>query len=80
MPGIEMDVHAFNVGGSYGNKQTCQMQVMNATVLAKATGKPVKFFLSKAEHLLTYDMRIGARMHAKVGMKKDGTVHAIQGL
>lgn len=80
MPGIEMDVHAFNVGGSYGNKQTCQMQVMNATVLAKATGKPVKFFLTKAEHLLTYDMRIGARMHAKVGMKADGTVHAIQGL
>lgn len=80
MPGIDMDVHAFNVGGSYGNKQTCQMQVMNATVLAKATGKPVKFFLSKEEHLLTYDMRIGARMHAKIGMLKDGTVHAIQGL
>ncbi|EFK05265.1 aldehyde oxidAse and xanthine dehydrogenase, a/b hammerhead domain protein [delta proteobacterium NaphS2] len=70
---------SFNVGGSYGNKQTVPMPVFYAAALAKAANRPVKFSLSKAEQLLTYDLRLSNRVHAKIGVRKDGSVSAVQG-
>ncbi|HLA28757.1 MAG TPA: xanthine dehydrogenase family protein molybdopterin-binding subunit [Syntrophales bacterium] len=69
----------FNVGGSYGNKATIPMPVFYAAALAKAANQPVNYSLSKAEQLLAYEIRLSGIIHAKIGVKKDGTVSAIQG-
>ncbi len=80
MGDINIRCIAFNVGGSYGNKSTIPMQVLHAAALAKAANQPVKVFLTKAEQFLTYDLRLSSRIHAKIGVKKDGTVSAVQGM
>ena len=66
-------------GGSYGSKNTPWMLVFYAAALAKAAGKPVKVYYTKEEHFACYGVRVGSRIRAKVGMKKDGTVTAVAG-
>jgi CO/xanthine dehydrogenase Mo-binding subunit len=68
-----------HVGGGFGTKFTCWQVQTYAIILAWATRRPVKVMFSKEEHLAAFTLRIGSRMHAKVGMKKDGTITAIQG-
>src|SRR5512139_3438549 len=50
-----------------------------ATLLSRATGQPVKLIFTKEEHLAAFVLRPASRMHAKVGMKKDGRVTAVSG-
>ena len=66
-------------GGSYGSKNTPWMLVFYAAALAKVTMKAVKLYYSKEEHFACFGLRIGSRIHAKVGMKSDGTVTAVSG-
>jgi xanthine dehydrogenase molybdenum-binding subunit len=66
-------------GGGFGTKFTCWQVQSYAIILAKATGRPVKVAITKEEHLATFVLRVSSRIHAKVGMKKDGTITAIQG-
>lgn len=66
-------------GGSFGSKNTPWVVVFYAAALAKATGKIVKLCYSKEQHFAAYGVRLGSRIHAKVGMKKDGTVTAVAG-
>ncbi len=66
-------------GGSFGSKYMSWQIQCYAALLSKATGKPVKIVLTKEEHLAVFTLRPSSRMSAKVGMKKDGTVTAIQG-
>lgn len=67
------------VGGSYGSKYMSWQYVFPAALLAKATGRPVKFCYGKAEHMAAFSVRIGSRIHAKVGMKMDGSVTFLEG-
>ncbi|MCL2164897.1 MAG: xanthine dehydrogenase family protein molybdopterin-binding subunit [Oscillospiraceae bacterium] len=78
MPGVVIDVKAFNVGGSYGNKQSMTPLVLYSCMMARLTGRPCRFFMDKEEQLLIHEMRIGSRMDVKFGMK-DGKVHAVKG-
>jgi xanthine dehydrogenase molybdenum-binding subunit len=75
------DVRAISTqcGGSYGSKNANLTLVGYAAALSKATNRPVKVYYSKAEHFHTYSLRLGSRIHAKVGIKKDGTLTAISG-
>ncbi|MFH1489271.1 MAG: molybdopterin cofactor-binding domain-containing protein, partial [Pseudomonadota bacterium] len=66
-------------GGSYGSKNTPWILVFYAAALARATARPVKLFYTKEEHFATYGLRMGSRIHARIGMKKDGTVTAVSG-
>lgn len=66
-------------GGSYGSKNTPWMLVFYAAALAGATRRAVKLYYTKEEHFTSYGLRVGSRIHAKVGMKKDGTVTAVAG-
>jgi len=66
-------------GGSYGSKVMSWQVQCYAAALSKATGKPVKVCFSKEEHLAAFVLRPETRIHARVGMKKDGTVTAISG-
>jgi xanthine dehydrogenase molybdenum-binding subunit len=67
------------VGASYGSKYMSWQFVFPAAALAKATGRPVKFCYGRTEHLAAFTVRLGSRIHGKVGMKKDGTVTALSG-
>ncbi|HNY51428.1 MAG TPA: xanthine dehydrogenase family protein molybdopterin-binding subunit [Smithella sp.] len=66
-------------GGSYGSKNMLFNISLHAAALAKATNRPVKIYYTKAEHLNAFVLRPASRIHGKIGMKKDGTLTAIQG-
>ena len=68
-----------HVGGSFGTKFMCWQVQAYAIILARATGRPVKLVYTKEEHMAAFTLRISSRIHAKVGMKNDGTITAIQG-
>jgi CO/xanthine dehydrogenase Mo-binding subunit len=65
-------------GGGYGSRISWQAEVY-AALLSKATGRHVKLVYTKEEHLAAFTLRLGSRMHGRVGMKKDGTVTAVSG-
>ena len=66
-------------GGSFGSKFMSWQVQCYATLLSRATGRPVKLIFTKEEHLAAFVMRPASRMRARVGMKKDGTVTAVEG-
>jgi CO/xanthine dehydrogenase Mo-binding subunit len=66
-------------GGSFGSKNYSAQPMLYAAALAKATGRPVKVYFSKEEHFGAFALRLGSRFCGKVGIKKDGTVMAVQG-
>jgi CO/xanthine dehydrogenase Mo-binding subunit len=66
-------------GGSYGSKNCPLTLMMYAAALAKVTGTPVKMYYTKEEQFIAWRLRIGSRIQAKVGIKKDGTVTAVSG-
>jgi len=76
---VEIRSIGHNVGGSFGTKFMCWQVQSYAIILSRATLRPVKIMFTKEEHMANFTLRIGSRIHAKVGMKKDGTITAIQG-
>ena len=76
-----VDVRAISTqcGGSYGTKNANFIPMAHAAALAKAARRPVKVYFNKEEHFTAYSLRLGSRLHAKVGIKKDGTVTALSG-
>lgn len=66
-------------GGSYGTRLMSWQLTLYAAALASATHRPVKVCYTREEHFAAYVLRLGSRVHGKVGMKKDGTVTAISG-
>ncbi|HEX2965327.1 MAG TPA: xanthine dehydrogenase family protein molybdopterin-binding subunit [Syntrophorhabdaceae bacterium] len=66
-------------GGGFGTKFTCWQVESYAVLLSRATKQPVKVMITKEEHLATFVLRVSSRINARVGMKKDGTITAIQG-
>jgi xanthine dehydrogenase molybdenum-binding subunit len=66
-------------GGSYGSKIMSWQVQCYAAALSKITSRPVKIIFTKEEHLATFVLRPSTRLHAKVGIKKDGTVTAVSG-
>lgn len=76
---VEARVHGGPSGGSYGSRALSWIVQMYAIVLSRATGRPVKFIFSREEQLAAFTVRLGSRMRAKVGMKKDGTLTAVLG-
>jgi xanthine dehydrogenase molybdenum-binding subunit len=77
----DMRVIATYVGGSYGTKHFSSVgsPLFYAAALAKATNRPVAMFLSKEEHFTAHTVRLNSKAKYKIGLKKDGTVTAIQG-
>ncbi len=76
---VEIRSIANHVGAGFGTKIMCWQVQAYAIILARATGRPVKVVFTKEEHLAAFTLRISSRIHAKVGMKNDGEVTAIQG-
>ncbi|HEY79023.1 MAG TPA: xanthine dehydrogenase family protein molybdopterin-binding subunit [Dehalococcoidia bacterium] len=76
---IKVNAYGGPCGGSYGSKGMSLPVVLYSAILARVTGRPVRVCLSKEEHLNTFALRLGSRIHGRVGMKKDGTITAISG-
>ena len=76
---VDVRVISTQCGGSYGTKNANLIPMAHAAALAKAAGSPVKIYYTKEEHFNAYTLRLGSRIHAKMGIKKDGTVTALSG-
>jgi xanthine dehydrogenase molybdenum-binding subunit len=76
---VEIRSIGCQVGAGFGQKFTCWQVESYAILLSRATGRPVKVMISKEEHMATFVLRVSSRIHARVGIKKDGTLTAIQG-
>lgn len=78
IPECDLTIKTFNVGGSYGNKQSVAVPVMNAALLSMATNRPVKFFQTKVEQMTAFETRLGSQVQAKIGMDKEGYVRSVK--
>jgi len=72
---------ASQCGGSFGSKNFARKPILYAVALAQVVGngRPVRVAYTREEHLATYVVRFGSRIHGKVGIKKDGKVTAFSG-
>jgi len=76
---VEVRVHGGPCGGSYGSRGMSWHVHTYAMLLSRATGRPVKLIFTREEHLAAFTLRLGSRVRAKVGMKRDGTITAVSG-
>ncbi len=65
------------MGGGFGSKNGAGKFTVLAALLAKQTGRPVRFFLDRVEENLSAGNRPATRQYLKIGAKKDGTLVAI---
>ncbi len=66
------------MGGGFGNKNQCHDFDLMAAVLARETGAPVKLELTRKEDFIAVHGRWPTRQFYKIGVKRDGTLQAIQ--
>jgi len=62
------------VGGGFGGKMELRAWEFCAAFMAKKTGRPVKFTLTREEELMAGRRRHPMNLYSKVGFKKDGTI------
>lgn len=78
MPYNNVRVICRYVGGAFGAKLELGKYTVMAALLARKSGRPVKMMLTREDTLLAVGNRPGARMTVKAGVKKDGTLTALQ--
>jgi xanthine dehydrogenase YagR molybdenum-binding subunit len=78
MPLSKVRVIAKYMGGGFGGKLNLGKYTVAAALLAKKTGRPVKLFLTREETFLAVGNRPAHIMTVKAGVKKDGTLTALQ--
>lgn len=79
IPHSNLRIKTFNVGGSYGNKQSLSVTILCAALAARVTGRPVQNFMSKTEQLIAHEQRLGSKIKAKIGLNKEGIFCAVEG-
>lgn len=81
MGSVDYRIIATQCGGSYGSKGVASQVYMRAAALAKTVGEGslVKVSLTKEEQFDVFNLRLGSRIHGRVGMKNDATVTAFSG-
>lgn len=62
------------VGGGFGGKMELRPWEVCAAHIARQTGRPVRFVLSREEELATGRRRHAMRITSKVGFRRDGTI------
>jgi CO/xanthine dehydrogenase Mo-binding subunit len=65
-------------GGNFGSKLQINWEHICAVIMAKRTGRPVKLFLPREDEYLDAGNRPPSVTKMKVGVKKDGTLTAIE--
>ncbi|MGH7773352.1 MAG: xanthine dehydrogenase family protein molybdopterin-binding subunit [Candidatus Binatia bacterium] len=66
------------MGAGFGNKNQAQDYDLMAAVLAKVTGQPVKVEFTREDDFIGMHGRWSSVQRYKVGVKKDGTVTAVE--
>lgn len=66
------------VGGGFGSKLRTSKYSILAALLARHAKRPVKFFHTREHTFLDMGNRPGLSMHLKAGVKKDGTLTALE--
>lgn len=66
------------MGGGFGAKLGASKYHIITALLAKMTGRPVKLFITREEAMLAVGNRPPVKMTIKAGVKKDGTLTALQ--
>ena len=77
LPMAKVRVIGHYMGGGFGSKLEVGKNTLSAAILARMTGRPVKFFLSREQTFLVTGNRPPENMKLKVGAKKDGTLTAL---
>jgi CO/xanthine dehydrogenase Mo-binding subunit len=78
--GVDEDrivIHPSFVGGSFGGKINSPGTVLSY-FLARKAGRPVKFVLDYSEELLAMNPRHPSTIRVKTGVKRDGTITALE--
>ncbi|KPK02648.1 MAG: aldehyde oxidase [Gemmatimonas sp. SG8_28] len=66
------------MGGGFGSKLQAGAYTIVASLLAKQTARPVKLTITREDSFLSVGNRPPANMHIKAGVKRDGTLTALE--
>ncbi len=72
-------VHPAEIGGGFGGKTVVYVEPI-AAALSRKTGHPVKLMMSREDVFRASGPTSGSSMTVKIGVKKDGTMVAADGL
>ena len=72
-------VHPAEIGGGFGGKTVVYVEPI-AVALSRKTGHPVKIMMSREDVFKATGPTSGGSMTVKIGVKKDGTIVAADGL
>jgi len=78
MPLSKVRVIGRYMGGGFGSKLDLGKYTILAALLARKTGRPVKLFLTREETFVATGNRPAHIIKVKAGVKKDGTLTALQ--
>src|SRR5271156_4513646 len=79
MPVGDLRVTPAEIGGGFGGKTVVYIEPV-AALLSKKTGRPVKITMSRDEVFKATGPTSGASMKVKIGVMKDGTITAAEGV
>ena len=75
----QLRVTASEIGGGFGGKTTVFIEPV-ALALSRKANRPVKLVMNRSEVFRSTGPTSSASMDIKIGMKKDGTITAAQGI
>ncbi|MHC1730369.1 MAG: xanthine dehydrogenase family protein molybdopterin-binding subunit [Syntrophobacteraceae bacterium] len=78
LPLSKVRVIGHYMGGGFGSKLIPGKYTAIAALLARRAGRPVKLFLTREQTYLTVGNRPPCNMRLKAGVKKDGTLTALE--
>jgi xanthine dehydrogenase YagR molybdenum-binding subunit len=78
LPLANVRVIGHYMGGGFGSKLQAGKYTVIAALLAKKAGRPVKLFLTREETYVCVGNRPPTNMKLKAGMKRDGTLTALE--
>jgi CO/xanthine dehydrogenase Mo-binding subunit len=79
IPVGDLRVTPAEIGGGFGGKTVVYIEPV-AAMLSKKTGRPVKITMSRDEVFKATGPTSGSSMWVKIGVKKDGTITAAEGV
>ena len=77
LPDSDVRVIASYVGGGFGTKSAPHVDEGLAAMLARKAKRPVKLQYTREEEILDSNTRFETKMHIRVGVKHDMTLHAL---
>ena len=74
VPSNKLNIIPYASGGSFGARFCCWRAVATAGVMAKVTGRPVKYFEDRLDHITNGDQHASDRYYnVELALKQDGT-------